>query len=158
MGTSAASPVTPSSAAAQTFSGLGAELVQGDLSDLASITCTFASANTIFDFWATYPDPSIPAKFTAANKTSSELAFELEVSHGMNISKATASIQTLEGCIYSALGPMKKHSRGKYPHSYHWDSKATIVEYIEKERPELAQKMPVIYLGAYVTSSLLHPK
>src|SRR5207248_8273098 len=44
----------PSSAAAQTLSGLGAELVQGDLSDPASLTRAFASANTIFantDFW-----------------------------------------------------------------------------------------------------------
>ena len=151
----------PSSAAAQTLSELGAELVQGDLSDLASITRAFASANTIFantDFWATYLDPSTPAKAAATNKTSSELAFDLEVSHGKNIAKAAAGVQTLERFIYSALGPVKKHSRGKYPHSYHWDSKATIVEYIEKEQPELARKMSVIYLGAYVTNPLLHPK
>lgn len=148
----------PSSAAAQTLSGLGAELVQGDLSDLASIIRAFASANAIFantDFWATYLNPNTPAKSTAANKTSSELAFDLEVSHGTNIAKAAAGVQTLERFIYSALGPMKKHSRGKYPHSYHWDFKATIVEYIEEEQPELAQKMSV---GRYVTNPLLHPK
>jgi hypothetical protein len=151
----------PSSAAAQTLSGLGAELVQGDLSDLASITRAFASANAIFantDFWATYLDPNTPAKSAAANKTSSELAFDLEVSHGTNIAQAAAGVQTLERFIYSGLGPMKKHSRGKYPHSYHWDSKATIIEYIEKNQPELARKMSVIYLGAYVTNPLLHPK
>jgi hypothetical protein len=134
----------PSSTTTQTLSGLGAELIQGDLSYLASIIHAFTSADAIFantDFWTTYLDP------TAANKTSSELAFDLEVSHGTNIAKAAADVQTLERFIYSALGPMKKRSRGKYPHSYHWDSKVTIVECIEKEQPELARKMSVIYLG-----------
>ena len=110
----------PSSAAAQTLSGLGAELVQGDLSDLASIIRAFASANTIFahtDFWATYLDPSTPAKSTAANKTSSELAFDLEISHGTNIAKAAAGVQTLERFIYSTLGPMKKHSTSIHTHT-----------------------------------------
>jgi hypothetical protein len=121
-----------SSAAAQTLGGLGAELAWGDLSDLASIIHAFASANAIFantDFWATYLNPNTPAKSATTNKTSSELAFHLEVSHSTNIAKAAAGVQTLERFIYSALGPMKKRSRGKYPHSYHWDSKATIVEH-----------------------------
>jgi NAD(P)-dependent dehydrogenase (short-subunit alcohol dehydrogenase family) len=85
----------PSSTAAQTLSRLGVELVQADLSDLASINRAFASANTIFantDFRTTYLDPSTPAKSTAANKTSSELAFDLEISHGTNIAKAAAGV------------------------------------------------------------------
>jgi len=32
------------------------------------------------------------------------------------------------------------------------------VEYIEKEQPELAKKMSLIYLGAYVTNPLMMPK
>jgi uncharacterized protein YbjT (DUF2867 family) len=70
----------PSSSAAQTLSGVGAEVVQGDLSDPPSLTRAFDSANAIFantDFWATYREPSTPAKSAAAGKTSSELAFDL---------------------------------------------------------------------------------
>lgn len=152
----------PSSAAAESLGRLGAEVVQGDLSDLASIRRAFAGANAIFantDFWTTYLDPGTAANATATSTTSSKLAFDVEISHGKNIAKAAAGVgDSLEHFVYSALGPMKKHSKGKYPHSYHWDSKATIVEYIEKEEPELARKMSVIYLGAYTTNPLLQPR
>jgi hypothetical protein len=80
------------------------------------------------------------------------------VTHGTNIAIAAASVATLERFVYSALGPMKKHSKGKYSHSYHWDSKATIVEYVETEQPALARKMSIIYLGAYMTNPLLQPR
>src|SRR5256885_3126498 len=115
----------PSSAAAQTLSGLGAELVQGDLSDPASLTRAFASANTIFantDFWATYRDPNTPAAAKASNSSNSQVAFDLEVTHGKHIADAAADVTTLERFVHSALGPMKKASRGKHPNSYHWDS------------------------------------
>ena len=151
----------PSSAAAQSLQDRGAELVQGDLSDPASLTRAFTSAHAIFantDFWATYLDPSTRAAAAAAGKTSSELAFDHEVSHGTNIANAAAQVETLERFVYSALAPMKKASKGKYPHSYHWDSKAAIVEYIETQRPELARKTSLVYLGAYVTNPLLKPR
>jgi NmrA-like family len=151
----------PSSAAAQTLRALGAELVQGDLSDPASLTAAFSSAAAIFvntDFWATYLDLATPAKSAAANKTSSQLAFDLEISHGTNIATAVAAVPTLKRFIYSTLGPMTKASHGKYPHSYHWDSKATIVEHIARAQPALTAKMSVIYLGAYVANPLLQPR
>lgn len=53
---------------------------------------------------------------------------------------------------------MKKHSGGKYPHSYHWDSKAEIVEFIEKELPGLAQRISFVYLGVYVSNPLFMPR
>jgi len=84
------------------------------------LTRAFESANAIFantDFWATYLDPHAASQAAAKGKTSSENAFDLEVSHGMNIAKAAARLTTLERFVYSALGPMKKHSKGKYPHS-----------------------------------------
>ena len=152
---------TPSSSSAQSLGALGAELVQCDLSDLPSLTRAFASAHAIFantDFWAMYLDPATPAEAAKERKTSSELAFDLEVSHGTNIAQAASGVATLERLVYSALGPMTKASNAKYPHSYHWDSKAAIVEYIETQQPALAAKMSVIYLGAYVTNPLLQPR
>lgn len=152
---------SPSSSAAQALSALGAEITEGDLSDLSSLERAFDSCQAIFantDFWATYRDPSTPEKARIAGKSISEYAFDVEVHYGLNIAKAAAEVKTLERFVYSALGPMKKHSNGKYPHSYHWESKATIVEYVESQQAELAKKMSVIYLGAYVTNPLLMPR
>ncbi|EXJ89395.1 hypothetical protein A1O3_02462 [Capronia epimyces CBS 606.96] len=151
----------PSSAAAGTLSRLGAEIVQADLADLDSLVRAFSSANAIFantDLWATVSDPGTAAKAEAAGKSSSELAMDVEVSHGVNIAHAAAGVATLERFIYSALGPMNQASKGKYTHSYHWEAKAKIVEYIETQQPALARSMSVIYLGAYVTNPALYPR
>ena len=151
----------PSSAAAQKLSNAGAEIVQGDLSDLASLTRAFDSASAIFantDFWTTYRHPDTPIRAAAANVSSSQLAFDTEISHGTNIADAADDVPTLDRFIYSALGPIKKASKGKYPHSSHWDAKATVVEYIETTQPALAAKMSTIYLGAYITNAFLQPQ
>lgn len=50
---------------------------------------------------------------------------------------------------------MKAASGGKYPHSNHWETKASIVEYIQAEQPELAKKTSYIYIGAYITNPFL---
>jgi hypothetical protein len=52
---------------------------------------------------------------------------------------------------------MKNHSKGKYS-SYHWDSKAAIVDYIENEKPGLAKKLSLLYVGGYATNPLFYPK
>ncbi|KAK0118253.1 hypothetical protein ONS95_012554 [Cadophora gregata] len=143
------------SPAAQNLSSQGAELVKADLSDLSSLSKAFEHANAIFvntDFWAQYRND------TSKTKDKSEESYELEVSHGKNAAVAAAGVKTLERFIYSALGPMKKASKGKYPHSYHWESKNAIVDYIENEQPELAKKTSFIYLGAYATNAFLVPK
>ncbi|KIW11194.1 hypothetical protein PV08_10494 [Exophiala spinifera] len=151
----------PSSKASQTLRSLGAEVVQGDLSSRDSLRRAFEGANAIYantDFWAIYTNPDTAGRSAAAGKTSSQFAFDSEVSHGTNVAEAAASIDTLERFIYSALAPVKKASNGKYLHSYHWDSKAAIVEYVETRHPLLAAKMSVIYLGAYANNPLLYPR
>ena len=60
--------------------------------------------------------------------------------------------------MYSALPPMKAHSKGKYGNGNHWDSKATVIEYILQEQPELAKKLSLIYLGAYNVNHQLSPR
>ncbi|KAG4412043.1 hypothetical protein IFR04_014811 [Cadophora malorum] len=143
-----------SSTAAQNLASQGAEVAKADLSDLSSLSKAFENANAIFvntDFWAQYRDPNQTAN-------DSEKSYELEVSHGRNAAIAGAGVKSLEIFVYSALGPMKKASNGKYPHSYHWESKNAIVDFIEKEQPELAKKTSFIYLGAYATNAFLVPK
>ncbi|KAI1747496.1 NAD(P)-binding protein [Xylaria castorea] len=148
----------PSSEKARQLADLGCEVVQADLTDKASLSRAFEGAHAIFlntDFWATFR-PSLAAGDDPDQ--SSKLGFEAEVLHGKNAVQAAAGVPTLEKLVYSALGPMNRASNGKYPTSYHWETKAAVVDYIEKEQPELAKKTSFIYIGAYVTNPLLMPK
>ncbi|KAI0202419.1 hypothetical protein F4808DRAFT_421559 [Astrocystis sublimbata] len=148
----------PTSQKASELADLGCEVVQADLTDIASLTRAFAGAHAIFlntDFWATFRAATLAGE--SADK-SSKLGFEAEVLHGKNAVQAAAGISTLEILVYSALGPMNRASGGKYPTSYHWETKAAIVDYIENEQPALAKKTSFIYLGAYVTNPHLMPK
>ncbi|KAF9889379.1 hypothetical protein FE257_007489 [Aspergillus nanangensis] len=140
----------PSSPTAQALASQGAELRQGDLDDVSFLRSAFTGAHVIFvntDFWGPY----------RATGSSTE-AFEAEVRHGRNAALAASATPTLERFIYSVLGPMKKHSHGKYSNSYHWDAKATVMENIQTEQPELATKASYIILGAYATNPLFSPK
>ncbi|KAE8333308.1 hypothetical protein BDV39DRAFT_213874 [Aspergillus sergii] len=140
----------PSSPKAQTLASLGASIVKADLADIDSLRAAFADSNVIFvntDFWG-------PFRTTGKHDT----AYEQEVQHGCNAAIAAAAVPTLERFIYSTLAPMKKHSRGKYPHSYHCDAKAEIMEYIETEMQELAKKTSYIIIGAYATNPLFMPR
>jgi hypothetical protein len=152
----------PSSPSAQKLAALGAEVVKADLSDQVSLSLAFKDANAIFvntDFWETYTGSNAPpTRLENRTKSNSEAAFDLEVSHGKNAATAAANIGSLEIFIYSALGPMTAASKGKYSHSYHWESKAAIVSYIENEQFSLAKKTSFIYLGAYTTNPLFTPR
>jgi hypothetical protein len=148
----------PSSAAALALKSSGAEIVQADLSEPASLVGAFADSHVIFintDFWSAYraavADPS-------QAPSASQIAFDYEVQCGQNAVEAAAAVPNLERLVYSALPSAKKFSKGKYPHSYHWDSKATIVDYIEESQPDLAKKTSFIYVGAYNTNPFLNPR
>ncbi|RDW70994.1 hypothetical protein BP6252_07557 [Coleophoma cylindrospora] len=153
----------PSSPAAQTLASSGAEVVQGDLSDIGSLSPAFQDANAIFlntDFWETYK--ALAAKLMAdgakleGQPDPSEIALQTEVSYGKNAAQAAARVPTLERLVYSAFPSMKKLTGGKY-HSNHWESKAAVAEYIETELPDLAKKTSYVYLGAYNTNAFLAP-
>lgn len=149
----------PSSSAAQSLASAGAEVVQADSADIKSLTAAFDGANAIFvntDFWGTYR--SLPATTEEEQEKNGEIALATEVEQGKNAAIVASSIPTLERYVYSALPPAKKTSKGKYYRSHHWDSKATVVEYIETELKTLAQKASFIYLGAYVTNGLVTPR
>lgn len=148
----------PTSEKAVELEKLGAELVQGNLEDEASLQRAFHNVHAIFantDFWIPFRKLVASGKDSVA---SAQQAYEIEVTHGKNVAKVAASIPTLERFIYSALGPMKDASSGKYSVSYHWETKASIVEYIEKQHLDLAQKTAYIYVGAYITNQFLYPQ
>ncbi|KAE8402390.1 hypothetical protein BDV37DRAFT_295391 [Aspergillus pseudonomiae] len=140
----------PSSPKAQTLASLGASIVKADLSDTASLGSAFVNSNVIFvntDFWGPFHTTG-----------SYEAAYEQEIQHGRNAALAAATVPTLDRFIYSTLAPMKKHSGGKYPHSHHCDTKGEIMEFIETQTPELAQKTSYIIIGAYATNPLFMPR
>lgn len=155
----------PSSPASQALTSLGAEVIKANLSELSTLTPAFQNANAIFvntDFWGTYRDPNLVQTMDADSR--SKLAFETEVLHGTNAAIAASTIPTLERFVYSTLPFVGDIIKEKYPDLYaqlkfsHWDSKGTIVSYIENEQPSLAKKASFIYLGAYVTNAALTPR
>lgn len=147
----------PTSEKATELSGLGAEVVKADLEDEESLRQAFNGVHAIFlntDFWHPYRR-SLAADVD--HLTSAKQGYDVEVSHGKNAADAAATIPTLERFVYSALGPMKAASGGKYSLSYHWETKAYIADYIQAQ-PELKEKASFIYIGAYITNSFLYPK
>jgi NmrA-like family len=150
----------PTSSASLALSALGAEVIQADLSDLSTLSTAFANVNAIFlntNFWETFR-AFLQANPSAGEKSASGAAFEAEVLYGKNAAIAAAGVPSLERLVYSALPPMKVHSNGKYGNGNHWDTKATVIEYIMKEQPELAKKLSLIYLGGYNTNPMLSPR
>ncbi|KAJ5379907.1 uncharacterized protein N7496_002335 [Penicillium cataractarum] len=147
----------PNSDKATELSKLGAEVVKADMEDKESLQQAFNGVHAIFlntDFWHPY------RKALAAGVdllTSAKKGYDVEVSHGKNAADVAATIPTLERLIYSALGPMKAASGGKYSLSYHWETKAYIAEYIQAQ-PNLVKKASFIYIGAYITNAFLYPK
>lgn len=148
----------PGSDKAKELVKLGAEIVQGNLEDETSLQSAFSDTHVIFvntDFWAPFRKAMALGKDAI---TSAKEAYEIELTHGKNAANVASRIPTLERFIYSALGPMEKASKGKYSFSYHWETKASVVDYIEEKQPVLARKTSYIYVGAYITNAFLYPK
>lgn len=147
----------PTSEKAAALENLGAEVVQADISDPSSLPPAFADANAIFlntDFWETYR-PLLASG--VAPEVCSQTAYDKEVSRGKNAVIAAAEIPTLERFIYSSLPSFRDASNGQWTRSFHPESKASIVKYIEAEQPELAKKLSILYAGAYITNRMLTP-
>jgi hypothetical protein len=143
---------------AQALQNLGAEVVEADMDDAESLVKAFNGAHAIFvntDFWAPYVTALADGK---DQPTSQQIGYDTEDRHVKNAAYAASKITTLEKYIYSALGPMKEVSKGKYPHCHHWETKAAAVKYIENEMPALAKKTSYIYMAAYATNAFLYPK
>jgi len=147
----------PSSAAATRLSDEGAEVVKADLADVSSLADAFVGAAAIFvntDFWQLFGNPPVFGPDMAAVSARS---YATEVAHGTNAAIAAAAVPTLERYVYSTFVSMKAGSGGKYTHSGHWESKAAVAAYIQREQPALASKTSWLYAGAYDTNPMLRP-
>lgn len=147
---------SPSSEKAQTLASQGAELIQADLSDIESLRRAFVGVHAIFlntDFWEPYRR-AVASGIDAA--ASAKIGYDTEVKFGKNAIEAAREVPTLERFVYSALGPMNAASGGKYPHSYHWETKAYLADYIQGT--EIGKLSSFIYIGGYLTNQFLYPK
>ena len=147
------------SAASQHLSSLGAEVISADLNDVSMLVKAFEGCHAIFlltDFWGPY---TAGVKEGRGREEMSRVGMDIELQHVKNAATAAkTTISTLERLVFSALGPMERASGGKYSHSYHWESKARAVEYLERDNPELASKTSYIYPGCYSTNPFLLPR
>ncbi|EED20545.1 hscarg dehydrogenase, putative [Talaromyces stipitatus ATCC 10500] len=143
----------PSSPTAQALISKGAEIIQADLDDEKSLYPAFESANVIFsntDFFGIFFHALM-----SKNDSPQQYAYDREVEQGINIARAAASptvLRTLDRFVLSSLSDARKWSQGKYPNVYHNNSKIEIIQTIETQFPELAERMSMVQVGHYATN------
>jgi hypothetical protein len=143
-------------AAAKNLEAKGVEIVQGDANDKASMVAAVENAdvvfgNTVFDNSFADPTPD-DLKKLRPGQTIREWCYELEYSQGKNIADAVGTVKGLELFVWSSLSSARKWSNGKYRGVYHFDSKADVVEYIQKQLPALAKKLSILQMGLFINN------
>jgi hypothetical protein len=114
----------------------------------------FVGAAAIFvntNFWDPFHNPLVQS-LLAPGQTINEYCFQKELQQLKNIADEAARVDGLERLIVSGLCDASKWSDGKYKWVYHFDSKAKGIDYLKETYPELAKKMSVIHMGAYMSN------
>lgn len=149
-----------STPAAQALVSAGIEIVQADLDDPSSLSNVFAGAHAVYavtDFWAPF-FAAYPRLASISERATGEHAFAIELSRGRNIADAAAAALAKEGIlehfIWSSLPSVKEASNGKYDFVYHFDAKAEVSTYVEKELPKLWMKTSLLWMGFYANNAL----
>ncbi|KFY89829.1 hypothetical protein V500_05449 [Pseudogymnoascus sp. VKM F-4518 (FW-2643)] len=147
-----------SSPAAKKLTARGVEVVEGDIDNSSSLDSAFAGANAIFavtDFWSPFFQ-AYPKLRDTSDRATGEHAFAVEVKRGKAIADAAAKVlateKGLERFVWSSLPPVKQLSGGKFTYVYHFDAKAEIARYIEKEQPALWKQTSLLNMGFYITN------
>ncbi|EGS22458.1 uncharacterized protein CTHT_0019960 [Thermochaetoides thermophila DSM 1495] len=133
----------PSGAPAQALAAKGAEVVQGDFNDLASLKTAFAGSHIIFAV-TNFFEPF--AKLFDGPKTA-----EIEKQQGINIAQAAAVTDSLEHFIWSTLPNSHAVSGGKFSVP-HFDGKASVDDYIREKEPALLAKTTFLWVTWYHTN------
>ncbi|KAK7962346.1 Pex13 protein [Apiospora aurea] len=108
----------------------GVDVVSADLNDKASIVEALKGSYAVFavtNYWEKMDD-------------------KLEVQQGKNLADA-AKEANVKFLIWSSLYNVHKLSKGALPHVYHFDSKATVEEYIRELGIPAAFFMPGFYMS-----------
>ncbi|KAL9068852.1 MAG: hypothetical protein Q9161_005939 [Pseudevernia consocians] len=139
---------------AQSWRSKGVEVVKGDLNDTSSLIAAFKGADAIFsntDFWNPFFNPATREKLKPGQSLN-EYCYNLELQQGKNVADAAATVGSLGRLILSGAADVSKATRGKYTHTYHFDSKAHMAQYVREKFPELAAKMSVVYVATYMNN------
>ncbi|OJJ07195.1 hypothetical protein ASPVEDRAFT_177653 [Aspergillus versicolor CBS 583.65] len=150
----------PSSSKAQALATRGVEVVKADLDDPSSLTPAFKDAHVIFavsDFWGLFGDPASGDKAAAAGQPLNVWAANHETEQLKGVIDAAAKVHTLERFVLSSLSNAAKWSNGKYPHVYHFDSKAKAEEYGSENHPELWAKTSIFQAGYFLNNFVSNP-
>lgn len=148
-----------SSAKAKALAARGAEVVEADMDDPSTLPPVFAGSQAIFavsDFWGLYGDPANKDK-PAPGQPLNEWAAAHETEQLKSVIDAAAAVPALERFILSSLSDATKWSRGKYPHVFHFDSKAKAEAYGREGHPDLWAKTSVFQAGIFLSNFVSHP-
>lgn len=140
-------------------------LIQADANDPYSLRTAFSGATVIFavtDYWAPFNDLETRKKHSTGPNPADSLrrwAYDEEIRLGRNIVDAANDVLESEGLlerfIWSSLPSPAKYSGGKYERIYHFESKSVVEGYTRREKPGLAERMSVLFVGFYVSNMLL---
>ncbi|KAJ8066725.1 hypothetical protein OCU04_004116 [Sclerotinia nivalis] len=154
----------PSTAASQSLSAQGVEIVRADLDDVTSLISAFQGANLIFsvtNYWEPFFRPDCRQQAKERGISCRKYAYEVEYQQGKNVADAAAHPSVISGLdangfIASTLSHAGKCSNGKFKDVYHHDAKADVFPYYVREKygeeGGLAGKMSCVMTG-YFTSS-----
>ncbi|KAM0259701.1 hypothetical protein ACHAQJ_003135 [Trichoderma viride] len=119
----------PGSAKSKDLASLGAEVVQADLNDSASLEKAFTGSHVIF---------AITNFFDRFGQLNAEESINIEVQQGVNLANAAAATPTLEHYIWSTLPNSRRLSNGQQivPH---FDGKNRIDDHIKSNQTLLAK-------------------
>jgi hypothetical protein len=140
-------------------------LVTADANNPTSLRTAFSGATVIFavtDYWAPFNDPKLRAEHARGTNPGDSLrrwACDEEIRLGKNIVDAAADVLESEGVlerfIWSSLPSPRVYSHGKYNGIYHFESKAVVEGYVRDEKPRLAERMSVLFVGFYASNMLV---
>ena len=148
-----------SSDKAQALKARGVEVVRADMGSRESLDAAFGGAQVIFsvsDTWGIYWDPRNKDK-PKPGQGMNAWAAEEETRQLKNVIEAAAEVTTLERFVFSSLSYVKKLSKGKYTHVYHFDGKAEAEEYGRQTYPDLWAKTNVFQAGFYLSNFAANP-
>jgi nucleoside-diphosphate-sugar epimerase len=132
---------SPWSEEAESLTLRGAEVVQADANDIASLIAAFKNSSIIF---------AVTDFFENFQKVGPEKAMEIETGHGLNIAKAAAATSTLEHFVWSTLPDARSASSGKIlvPN---YESKNAVDRYI-RSQSGLLSKTTFFIVGYYAAN------
>ncbi|KAJ0427127.1 hypothetical protein BJY00DRAFT_8727 [Aspergillus carlsbadensis] len=135
----------PQSAAAQSLSAKGIEVLKADLSDIASLRTAFAGTHAIF---------AVTNFFDALPALGVNKSMETETAQGINLAIAAAETPTLEHYIWSTLPNSAANSEGKAVVPY-YESKNRVDAYIRSSLPDLLKKTTFLWLAWFAGNMLI---